>query len=149
MAMALFPIIAAALYGLGFVLIERAMQSINVATYMFIGGVMGFVIAAALWVFKNEPISFSFMNEKWTTIAIIVGATAAPGLGWLLTTYAIKNVSATYAAFGEVSYPLFAIVFGFLLFGIRYFNWNVLIGGSLIMIGSFILVYGQIRAKTG
>lgn len=146
---AYFPIMAAALYGLGFALIDKATQTINVTTYIFISASSGLLTAFLLWFFRYEPINFSFLSEKWQTLFIIAGAAIAPSLGWILTIYAVKNISPAYAAFAEISYPLFTLLFLFLLFGVKHFGWSILFGGGLIMLGSFIMVYGQALGKAG
>ncbi len=142
MIYAFFPIMAAMFYGLAFAFTEKAMQMINVVTYMIVGSVVTIIMALGLTLVKDEPVKWDFLNNKEAFIPVIV-AVIAPALGWFFTIYAIKNTSAVYAAFSEISYPLFTLLFLFLFFGIRHFDWTILAGGSLVMIGSFILVYGQ------
>lgn len=144
-----FPLISAALYGLGFALIDRATQTINVATYIFISGLVGILTALFLLFFRHEAVSFSFLTAKWQTVLIIAGAALAPGLGWILTIYAVKNISPAFVAFSEISYPLFTLLFLFLIFGVRQFSFHVVCGGGLVMLGSFIMIYGQMKTKAG
>lgn len=138
-----FPVIAAVLYGMSFALIERAMHSINVATYMFWGSVVGLVTVAGLWMFKGEKVSLTFTAQDSWSVPIVFGAVVAPAVGWVLSIYAIKNISPAYAAFAEISYPLFTILFLFLFFGVKNFDWHIVLGGLMVLIGSFVLVLGQ------
>ena len=142
MIYAFFPIMAAMCYGLAFAFVEKAMETMNVVTYMLAGSVIGIVLAIGFAKIKGEPFDFAFMNDK-TTLFYALMAILAPAIGWFLTIYAVKNTSASYAAFAEISYPLFTVLFLFLFFGVRHFDWTLLVGGGLIMLGSFILVYGQ------
>ncbi|MCK5284157.1 MAG: EamA family transporter [Alphaproteobacteria bacterium] len=146
MLYASFPIIAAVCYGLCFAFTQKLLESVNVATYIFLGGVASVFIALGLSKFKHEPISLSFMEDKYLLIVALI-AVLVPSIGWLLTMYAIKNISASYAAFAEISYPLFTILFLFLFFGVRHFDWSILVGGGLVMFGSFILIYGQMNTS--
>ncbi len=149
MSYAFFPFLAAACYGIGYLILEKAVAGVNLATLYFTGASLGIVISICYAFWQNETISYSFAKETPSLLLILISATLATGMGWIFTTNAVKNTSAVYAAMGEVSYPLFTVLFAFLFFGVRYFDWTVLLGGALIMIGSFILVYGQIRTKTG
>lgn len=146
MIYAFLPLGAAMLYGLAFALMERVLQVTNVFTYMLMGGILFLPMIGLLSILKKEPIDFGFLHDKSQLFMVFV-AVVAPSLGWLLTAYTIKNVNASYAAFAEISYPLFTVLFAFLLLGVRQFDWHVLAGGALILIGSSVLVYGQLKLK--
>ena len=138
-----FPIIAAMFYGLAYAAGEKALKLINISTYMLMGWILGIPILLFLTKIKGEPISFEFaQNPK--DLWFIVIAVIAPNLGWLFTLYAVQKTNASYTAFAEISYPLFTILFLFVLFGIKHFDWHLLIGGTFVMVGSFLLVLGQI-----
>ena len=144
MIYAFFPIIAAMFYGLAFAATEKALSYTSITTIMILGSAFGICVVSGLMFIKNEPPSFSFLNDK-TGTALVATAVIAPAFGWLLTNYAIKNINSSYAAFAEVSYPLFTILFLFLLFGIRHFDWHVIVGGIMVIAGSVVLVLGQLR----
>jgi drug/metabolite transporter (DMT)-like permease len=137
------PIGAAMFYGMGFALMDRALQVTNVVTYMLLGAIITVPLVGILAGTKHESVSFGFIH-RWQDLALVIAAVLAPALGWFLTAYTIKNVGGAYAAFAEVSYPLFTILFLFLFFGIKQFDWHLLLGGAMVIIGSFILVFGQL-----
>lgn len=140
---AFLPILAATFYGLSFAFTEKAFKIINVSTYLFWGGVLAFTSCALLLKIKNESLIFD-MGGSWSNFWIVAVAVTAPSIGWILTIFAIKNTSASYAAFAEISYPLFTLLFLFVFFGLRSIDWSVIAGGALIMIGSFIMISGQL-----
>ncbi len=144
MLTAFLPIIAAMFYGLSFAFTEKAMKIINVSTYLFWGGVLAFVSCVLLMKFKNESLMFD-MGASWANFWIVTVAVTAPSIGWVFTIYAIKNINASYAAFAEISYPLFTLLFLFIFFGLRSLDWTVFLGGTFIMLGSFIMVWGQMK----
>ncbi len=148
LAIYLLPIFAAMFYGMGFALMDRALQATNVVTYMILGALISFPLVGILAYTKREKVSFEFINS-WQDIALVIAAVLAPALGWFLTAYTIKNIGGAYAAFAEVSYPLFTILFLFAFFGIKNFDWHLLVGGCMIILGSFILVMGQFNTKGG
>ncbi len=138
------PFIAAMCYALGYVLVERSVgPSISPASYMVINTLAGVVFILALVLVKGEPLNFSGLSQGWPMFFTILIAAAAPSFGWVLSVYAIKNVSAIYTALGEASYPLFTLAFGFLLFGIKTVNLTTLMGGVLIMAGAVVMILGQ------
>lgn len=139
-----FPIIAAMCYGMAFAFMEKALKITNISTYMCLSALAGICVMFTVIKIKGEPLSFDFLTDK-VNIAIVLTAVFAPTLGWLFTMFAIKTTSASYAAFAEISYPLFTLVFLFVFFGLRSVNWTVLMGGALIMLGSFIMIYGQTK----
>jgi len=140
---AFFPFIAAAIYGLGFVFMERAMQSVSAGTFMLVDALVGIALVSSLFLFRIESFSSEVLQNRQTMLYLLAGA-AAPGIAWLITIYAVKNISAAYATAGEVSYPLFTVLFLFLIFGVRNFDWTVLVGAALIIAGALILLSGQV-----
>lgn len=143
MIYAFFPILAAMCYGLAFAFTESALKLTNVATYMIVSLGVLLLTCFGLVYIKGEQPNYSFFKSPMDT-AIVMIAVIAPALGWLLTTYAVKNVNASYAAFAEISYPLFTILFLFVFFGQRMFDWTTILGGLLIFSGSALLVIGQL-----
>jgi drug/metabolite transporter (DMT)-like permease len=144
MIYAFFPVFAAMLYGLAYAMADRAFKVTNITTYMLISYMFGLIMFLGVWKFKNEQISFSFLNNKYDAL-IVLASVSAPSLGWLFTMFAIQKTSASYAAFAEISYPLFTLLFLFLIFGIRHFDFSILVGGALVILGSAVLVSGQLK----
>ena len=144
MVYALFPIIAAMCYGLAYAMSEKALKIVNIGTYMFCNALFGVFILLYLFHIKGESLKIDIIHDKKDLLFILV-ATAFPSLGWLFTMFAVKNTSALYTTFAEISYPLFTVLFLFLFFGLRSIDWTIILGGGLIMIGSFIMIYGQTK----
>ncbi|MGH1398050.1 MAG: EamA family transporter [Alphaproteobacteria bacterium] len=140
-----FPIFAAMFYGLAFAFTEKALKLTNVSTYLAISIVSGALIMLAFIKLKGEPLNFDFVKNK-STLAIVLTSVIAPSLGWIFTTFAIKTTSASYAAFAEISYPLFTVLFLFTFFGLRAIDWTTIAGGLLIMTGSFLMIWGKTKS---
>ena len=145
MIYAFFPIFAAIFYGLAFAFTEKALKLTTISTYLAMNAVVTIIVAACLIKAKGEGLSFEFLNNK-PTASIVLTAVIAPSFGWLFTMFAIKTTSASYAAFAEISYPLFTVLFLFIFFGMRTIDWTTIIGGLLIMAGSFLMIWGKARA---
>lgn len=129
-------------YGLAFAFTEKALKLTNISTYMALSAIAGMLVMFGFIKLKGEPLSFTFLESK-SALAIVLTAVIAPTLGWVFTMFAIKTTSATYASFAEISYPLFTLIFLFAFFGLRTIDWTIILGGALIMLGSFIMIYGQ------
>ena len=68
---------------------------------------------------------------------------AVMGISCML--FAMKNVSATYAAIGELGYPFFTAVFAYLIFHERQAGLPTMVGGALIFLGCLIVVIGKMK----
>lgn len=139
----LLPFISAAFYGLSYVLLEKLLQSVSLLTFMFTSCFCMVITVGIFSAFRPDMISLDFVQDKKVLLmfaaAILVGIA-----GWIGTLIGLQNSSATYVAFAEISYPIFTILFLFLLFGEFQFTWHSLLGGILILAGSVVLVLSQI-----
>lgn len=143
MIYALLPIFAAMFYGVAFALLDRALQVTNVVTYLLLAAIIMLPMVIGVAAFRHEHISFDFIS-RWQDLALVMAAVLAPAIGWILTSYTIQNIGGAYAAFAEVSYPLFTVMFLFLFFGVKQFDWHLIVGGLMIIAGSALLVFGQV-----
>lgn len=142
------PLLAAACYGLGYVFLERASSSVSLSTFLLLSIPFEILVILMMHITKAGEVNFSFLNGLFQNSSLlwtIILAVILPTIGWVFTIYAVQNVSATYTAFAEISYPLFTVVFLAGFFGVKQFNAPILLGGLLILIGSALLVYGQLR----
>jgi drug/metabolite transporter (DMT)-like permease len=57
---------------------------------------------------------------------------------------ALKNTSATYMAFAEISYPLFVPLFTYFLFSRSELSSSIALGGGLILLGSIVIARGSV-----
>ena len=137
------PFLSAALYGLSYVLLEKLLQSVSMLTFMITSCFCMMITIGVFSAFRPDLISLDFAQDKKVLLmfaaAIIVGIA-----GWIGTLIGLQNTSATYVAFAEISYPIFTVLFLFLLFGEFQFTWHSLLGGILILAGSVVLVFSQI-----
>lgn len=142
----LFPFISAALYGLSYVLIERIMTTVNVTTFMVLGCFTGVIMTTLLWIIKGETLTLAPLSGKPAIIAFLIMALLSSYMAWMTSNFAIRETSALYTSMGEVSYPIFTLIFAYLIFGTK--NWDpmMLVGGGLVLVGSFVMVYA--RSKT-
>lgn len=148
MIYAFFPIFAAICYAFAYIFGERVLEQLNVTSLMFanifIGTAISILIVGLLVFLKKEPIQIDALKDPHLLSHVLLVAVLS-SVGFFFTLFALQNTSASYTAFAEISYPLFTVLFLFLFFGIRQFDWSLLLGGGLVMLGSFILIYSRMR----
>ncbi len=145
-AAAFFPIAAALFYGASYALIERAIGLSSVATLMLLGGVSSTLLAVLLTWGGGWEVRWEALRTP-TGLLIVLAAIVLSNLGFVASLFAVKAVNATYAAIGEVSYPIFVPLFAFLFFGLRQWDTSTVIGGALVLAGIYILIIGQTASQ--
>ncbi len=144
MIYAFLPFISAALYGLGYILIEKMLKGVPVLAYMVVNSLLFSAILVTIYLFRREQTSFEFLGDK-KTLALFLITLAVNAVAWVITLVSLKNNNATYTAFAEISYPLFTVLFLFVFFGIaHHWTWQSVIGSLLIFSGSVFLVWSQV-----
>ena len=143
MLYALIPFLSAAFYGLGYVLLERVLKSsVNILTYMVCSNIIFTCILAVIAIIRRadfQPSKLFEGNAMW----LFLGSVLVNVAGWIITLNSLQKNTAVYTAFAEISYPLFSILFVAVLFGVRNFGWQSMLGSALIFAGSVLLVMAQ------
>lgn len=133
---------SAALYGLGYILIERILKTVPMVTYMLCNSLLFTAILLAVALMRREDVSFSFLSDR-KMLALFLCTLAVNATGWVMTMVSLKKNSAVYTGFAEISYPLFTLLFLFLFFGMKQWGWQSMAGSALIFIGSVMLLLAQ------
>lgn len=140
------PLLAAILYGLYYAVLGYVLQSVSMASFVFYNMALGLIIAAVFIAWRWQDFDIVTPARDWRLLAYIALGVLASWAAWLMTVSVIKNVNPTYAAIGEISYPIFVPIFAYLLFREKQWDWSMILGGGLIFAGLFILIWG--RTKT-
>ncbi|WED43264.1 DMT family transporter [Legionella cardiaca] len=134
-----FAITAALLWGLNYSLAEKILQSISPVTLlafeMLIGGFLFFIISYFTSFRRDLALLIAEPTVLWLTITEIIIVIAASF--FIVCSIQFKN--ATLAGIIELIYPLFIILFTWLLFGENHVDLSVIIGGALIFIGVLVI----------
>ena len=144
---ALYPLLSAAFYGLGYIFLERVVKAVPISVYWIYSSLLWLFIVIAACVFFRLPMSITPLWNNKDIFLFAVLCTVCNSVAYFFTVVTTQKISASYAAVGEVTYPLFTIMLLFLFFGVRHFDWTLLVGAVLIVAGSFILVSGQLHNK--
>jgi drug/metabolite transporter (DMT)-like permease len=137
------PFLNAILYGVYYVFLQEVFGKLSLSVILLTNGILFIVIALVARILAWDDLSFVALREPkiyWSFIALITLSTILQ-----MTHYtALKNTSATYMAFAEISYPLFVPIFAYLLFSRQELSPSIALGGGLILIGSVIIARGGV-----
>jgi drug/metabolite transporter (DMT)-like permease len=139
------PFLGAGLIGLTYTINEKTFSSVGLSTYILTYCIIGATAMLLLHFFTPFKIDFSPLKERATASLVLV-AISASLLAWMCTVFTIKNISANYTAIAEISYPLFTILFGYLIYS-RKIDWSMALGAALIFTGSLVLVVGKLNGR--
>ena len=105
-----------------------------------------FTVGVALALHFLSSMHIDFAPTLTLPTAFYIFLSVAGGIGaWLTMLVVTKNISATYAAIGEISYPIFVALFSYFFFRNRDLDWSMALGGLLIMVGSVIVITDKIK----
>lgn len=129
------------LWGVHYVLLERAMTVVSPITVYIIPNVL-LIITLPFWYrtvvtdFKN--VLNSSMDVKASIVAIMFTSIIAS----LVVYKAITMSNATFTSLIEISYPLFVGLFAYIIFGENHItHWTTYVGGALMLTGAILIVY--------
>lgn len=133
---------AAILWGLNYSLNERIfLGRVSPATLLIFQGFAGMTIAFIVG-FRQLPADLRTLQQDRSTLLIAIGALLTYGLGNLLISLSIQAKNATLAGLVELSYPIFTVLFTWLLFR----QWHMT---PLSMVGAVLILAGLVLVSLG
>jgi|SRR5579885_891276 drug/metabolite transporter (DMT)-like permease len=136
-----YAILAAVLWGLNYAIAERILHNISTVTLlaleMLIGGLLFLIISYFTHLKTDLYLLSTQLKIFWLTLIEIIIVLAAN----FFIVSSIRGKDATVAGIVELIYPLFTILFTWILFRENHVNTQVIIGGGLILLGVFVISY--------
>jgi drug/metabolite transporter (DMT)-like permease len=144
-AFLIMPLFASVLWGLFYAMSGRFLHQYSFSSYLIFMGAIEVILGIAWMVSANEGTRlwqpFQTGTNGITFLLILAGGILAT----MITALVMKYVSPTYAAIGEISYPLFVPIFAYLLYRDRQWDMPTIMGGALIFAGLAVLIIGRSR----
>ncbi len=138
----LYALSASLLWGLNYSLNERVFQGkVGPSTLLIFQGLATALVALILG-FPKLAGDMRTLAQDRTTLYVALGALLTCGLGNLLISLSIQAKNATLAGLVELSYPIFTVLFTYLLFHQLHLTPMVVAGGVLILIGIVLVSLG-------
>jgi len=130
------------MWGLSYAISEKVMKGgITPPFIMLATGLFYFLISLAIAYFSDNIKSGIeiITTDKMALFNLLIMAFAFIA-GTFLIYYAINLKNATYANLVEITYPIFTLLFAYILYREVQINMSVLIGGAMIF-GGVIVIY--------
>ena len=112
-AILFMPVVAAILWGLSYSIYGQVLKTISVPTLMVYVALANIGSALAFSAISGNKISLAspFVSTETALLLLLVIISGASA--WMIMLNVVKFVSPTYAAFGEIAYPLFVPIFSY------------------------------------
>lgn len=126
--------------GLQYVLLEKLLMRIPSVLFFAISSTVSLLLRWAILAIQKTPLPFKSYFQDTQTLRLIVAVTVLFLIGNVMIVFAIKGKNVTVASLIEISYPLFVVLFGYLLYRNTHLNTGTIVGGICIFVG-IALVY--------
>ena len=134
----IYAIGAALTWGLVYTIDQKILAGVSPMTLLFIDSVIATIIMLPFVFFSNGSIKAVVTSGRMNLFLIILSVVLATLANFLIFS-GIKNLGASTASIIEIAYPFFVVLFTYLFFRTTP-NIYFFIGGSLIFIGSIIII---------
>lgn len=143
----ILALIGAVLWGLHYPLLEKALEFLSPLTIMFM---VSSVMAISIGILHKELYSeiVTLSGESTKNKLFLLGVILTEFAAIYMVTKAISQGNATYVSLIEISYPVFVIIFGYLLFKVNHFNGPIIIGSIMIFAGTALIVLNEPEGKS-
>ena len=139
-----YALMASITWGLNYALDEKVFKShISPLTLLAGQAWVSALVFSILCYVSNFKTDFAVLTKNKTTLYIVIASFLTAMVGNYFIAISIQAKSATLAAFVEESYPLFTLLFTFLLFKQNDLSIPVVIGGSLILAGIAVISFAK------
>lgn len=138
------PLLTAILWGICYTSTGNLVNHIDIKTYLFFScllSTIGFLVWGMLdgSIYTDLYTSTSLMKvSHWVFISSFTSFLAC-----FFSVSAVKYCGATTAAMIEISYPVWVIIFTYMIGNKETITWNSIIGGIIIFIGTIIVIKGK------
>lgn len=138
----IFSISAAILWGITYVLDEKIFKHISISTALAIFCFFTSLTMVLYSVFtKNFKIDFNKIISSPKLLFLILCAIVTSTVAEFMIGSSIQAKNATLSSLIEISYPLFTILFSYLIYKEIRISLSVALGGILIFTGTFLIYY--------
>jgi uncharacterized membrane protein len=135
-----YALASSVIWGINYLFYEKILQRISISTLYFIDLIVGATVFLLFALFSNSfAKDLSLIQNTKSLQLLILSSVITSVLANLFIALAIQSKNATLSTLIEISYPLFIILFAWLLFKENTLNTSVFIGGGFIFTGIIII----------
>jgi drug/metabolite transporter (DMT)-like permease len=132
-------LLAAAMWGLGYTLEQRLLVNLQPNKFFFMQSVVVVGLTVMVYLVTKRSLSELMRVDPEVNYKLLVLTMAINIAATLAILISIQSLGAARAALIEISYPIFVVVFSYVIFG-QSVNWATLFGGTLIFLGVGIVI---------
>ncbi|GAB4514480.1 MAG: hypothetical protein Tsb0026_19830 [Sulfuricaulis sp.] len=133
---------AALIWGIHYPLVDHALKKISLVSVLLLTALP--IAALALFFHRTLVADYAVWVALDTGPKVRILALALTSLlGSVLLFLSIAGKNATLASLIEISYPVFVVVFAYLLFREIHVNPSVIIGGLLVFAGVTMIIWNN------
>lgn len=137
-----YAIFAAVIWGLDYALGEKILQSkISPITLLALQMLLGSLLYLALGSVARLRADINVIVHNKALLWILLAALISFSAGNLLVFLSIKAKNAVFAGLVELSYPIFTMLFAWLLFNNNRFSVSTALGSLLIFSGIMVISF--------
>lgn len=133
---------AAMIWGIHYPLVDFAMKRLSVYSVLLLCVIPIFLLMPLfLREIARDVDTYKMLSasEQWMIAAI--GITSTIGAAFLYIS--ISNKNATLASLIEMTFPIFVVLFSYIMFKQWHVNSSVIIGGMMILTGAGLIIYNN------
>jgi drug/metabolite transporter (DMT)-like permease len=133
---------AAVVWSIHYPLIEFALKRVSLLTVLLLTALPVLLLVpfyGQVLLADARALAQLGAGERWTVLSVALSSLLATVLLFL----SIDGKNATMAGLIEISYPIFIVLFTWLLFREMHLTWTSALGGLLIMAGAAVVIVGS------
>ena len=130
---------AALIWGIHYPLVDNALKRISPIGVLLLTAIPILLVAVVF----HRHLAADYLVIKgmdWGSKLIVIALSVTSILGSVLLFVSISSRNATLASLIEISYPVFVVLFSYLLFRQVHINASVLAGGVLVFAGVALII---------
>lgn len=132
---------AGAGWGMSYLLYEKLLLRFPISLVMFLTGAASFAFFGLIAWSRGHMVEMKTITSNPTLIWGFVGVIVLNILANASILTAVTMSNASRAAFLEISYPLFTLLFAYIIFREIQLSTLGMVGGGFIVLGTIIMVY--------
>ena len=132
---------AAALWGLNYLAMERVLKTLRTSQVILLTYGLTLLVATVFIALAPAESGAFYQKVQQVSPPWLVAAILTHILAVVCIVSSIEKASSHLAAMIEVSYPVFTVLFAWLLLGHADIGLSYFIGGGMIMAGVFVIGY--------
>ena len=136
-----YAILASIIWGLNYALGERIFRRVSPSTMLGVQMLLGAIVFLSVSAFSRLREDLATLARERSTLLWFVAAILSSNLANILISLSIRAKNATLAGLIEQSYPIYTVVFTWLLFGETHVTASTMAGSVLIFAGIFVMTY--------